>query len=267
MAVFRTVRDRVKKVELLLYFVTALLATYLAVANILRAAKWPDEATWAPGTTWFWLIVACAVYVPLYALYKALDAHFEGADKETATLDRDLELVCQRVVAEIANSCPAVNVNELAAQVWICKEDDTFDRRAFFFLPEKRKRSGIMWRKGKGVAGMAWRAGDDLLADLAPLRAKLSALGDSAFDQLPEDERYGMTAHETKATSRYGGVCAFQLFSQENNASSLLGIFVIDYIGSSAFASVAESSESSRVMWLLGGCEKILTDAQDILDV
>jgi hypothetical protein len=267
----RRLRDVVKRYEVLLYFVTALLAVYLAVANILRAAKWPDEATWAPGTTLFALVIGCAVWVPLYALYKAIDAHLESVDKEAAaadqrrvTLTADLELLCQQTVAALAHGCDKVGVNDLAAQVWICRPDGTFDRAARFFLPQERPSSGIEWTKGKGVAGMAWKADQHLRSDLRPLHAQLDSLGQEAFDELPADERLGMTAVEVSNTRDYTGICAIRLFSQEAKPY-LLAIFVIDYVGETDFECVATKSQEWPVTNYLGSCGKTLTEAKAIL--
>jgi membrane-associated PAP2 superfamily phosphatase len=78
----------VKKAEVPLYFLTAALGLYLAGASLLRGAKFPDETTWTPWTIWFVLLLVTAVYVPIYALYKALDASFEREDKERAEAEK-----------------------------------------------------------------------------------------------------------------------------------------------------------------------------------
>ena len=63
---------------------------------------------------------------------------------------------------------PRRRAPELHARVWICRDDDSFDRRARFFVPQDRPSSGIPWKKGKGVAGMAWKADEHLRSDLQP---------------------------------------------------------------------------------------------------
>jgi hypothetical protein len=267
----RSVRDAVKRAELPLYFLTAALAAYLAAANILRAAKWPDEETWAPGRVWFWAIVAAAVYVPIYALYKALDAHFERLDKQAAEtseaelqLLRDLKLLCQQAVAAIADACKGVEVNDLAIQVWLTRPDGSFRRTVRFYLPEERKSSGIEWHRGHGVAGTAWAADEDLYADLRPLKAKLRRLGPRKFNRLPPEERFGMRAKEVRG-SRYTGICAVRLFSLAEG-EPLRGIFIVDYVGTTDFACVADSLSERPVTTYIAGCERLLTDGPDIID-
>ncbi|HEX2233709.1 MAG TPA: hypothetical protein VHG69_10135 [Thermoleophilaceae bacterium] len=267
MTAVRKVRDALKRAEVALYVVTAVLGLYLAGGNAMRGAKWPDEATWQPWTVWFCALVAAALYVPLYALYKAIDAHFEESDKEAAeaekakaATDADLQLICQRVVSAVSEACPAVAINDLAAHVWLCRDDGSFDRRAFFTLPEKRKSSGIVWRKGRGVAGMAWEGNEDLRSDLRPLHDKLADLGAAGFDELPAKERHGLTAAEVRSSRQYTGVCAMRLFSQDETRR-LLGIFIIDYMGRGEFDCVAEASRRRPISTYLAGCEEILSTA------
>ena len=123
----RSVRDFLKKGEFALNVLTALIALYLAAANVLRGAKVPSEHFWAPWRGWFIAILVAALYVPLFALYKALDAHFEKEDRlsaeearRSAAIDRDLLVYCQQAVAEIADLCRGVPLSHLASQIWLC---------------------------------------------------------------------------------------------------------------------------------------------------
>lgn len=263
----RKARDAIKRIEVPLYVVTAVVALYLAAGNLLRGAKWPDEATWAAWSGWFVALVAAAVYVPVYAFYKALDAHYERVDKDTAelaraktALDVDLQLICQRVVSAVSEACPRVGINDLAAHVWLCQADGSFDRRAFFTLPEQRKSSGIAWRKGKGVAGMAWAGDEDLRSDLRGLHRTLDEVGPADFDRLSEKARHGLTAAEVLSSRQYTGVCAIRLFAREKTPR-LIGVFIIDYMGEDEFDCVAEASKRRPISTLLAGCEGILSAA------
>lgn len=214
----------------------------------MRGAKWPNEETWAPWTGWFIGLVFTALWVPKAA---------EAAKAESA-LDVDLQLICQRVVSAVSEACPKVKINDLAAHVWLCRGDDSFDRRAFFTLPEKRKSSGIVWKKGRGIAGMAWEGNEDLRSDLRRLHEKLDELGPGGFDQLPPKERHGLTAAEVNSSRQYTGVCAIRLFSTGENRR-LLGIFIIDYMGQHEFDCVAEASKRRPISTYLAGSEEILS--------
>jgi hypothetical protein len=268
----RSVRDAVKKVEVPYVAAVALvLAVYLAIANVLRAAKWPHESTWAVGTVWFWAILVAAVFVPLFAFYKALDAYFEKRDKEVSEesqaklqLTEDLRLLCQQTVAAIADQCKGVEVNDIAVQIWLTRPDDIFDRITRFFLPQERRSSGIEWRKGHGIAGTAWQIDDDLYSDLRPLRRKLGRLGSRKFNALPAQERYGMTSKEVKA-SRYTGICAIRIFS-EAPGQPLLGFFIVDYVGTTGFDCVADSLAKRPVDTYIGGAGRFLTAWTEKID-
>lgn len=226
----------------------------------------PDEASYAYGEPLFWGMIAAGLFVPLYALYKALDSYFEKVDKTAAeadeaelTLRRDLKLLCQQTVASVADDCDGVEATDLAAQVWLCRDDDTFDRFVRFYLPEERKGSGIDWKKGKGIAGMAWQTGEDLSVRLGPLRSKLTKLGPTKFNKLPPSERFGMSANETRASDPYVGIFAFRLFAQEA-PRDLLAMFIVDYSGKAThYSEVLAALSSQTVSTYLGGCERILT--------
>ena len=261
----RKLRDKLKHYEVALFCLAVVLGVYLAGATLLKGAKYPNEPTWAPWTFWFDLMLAAAVFVPLYAFYKALDAYFLDEDKNVTKLKNDLDLLCQRTVAAIVAGCEGVSANELCAQVWLCKNDGTFDRRASFFLPDVRKRSGIAWGKGKGVAGTAWALEEDLLVDLGDLRREL-AKGAAAFERLDQSVRYGLTAAEAKNTSSYTGVCALRLVSH-GASPRLLGIFVIDYTGNGSFDRVADKVEAFPVDTYVASCEQVLTDAEAMLPI
>jgi hypothetical protein len=260
----RRLRDGIKRFEVPLYVVAAVLGVYLAVATLLRGAKYPTESSWAPWGALFVLMLAAAVFVPLYAFYKALDAHYLAAEKEKGKLQKDLELLCQRVVAELADRCEGVSVNDLSAKVWLCRSDETFDMRASFELAEARLGDGTEWRKGKGIAGTAWAKGETAMADLTELKEDLQSLGEAGFEQLPPGERFGMTAAELKKTLAYAGVCAIPLYS-ENALPTLLGIFLVDYTGREGFDCVMREVEKRPILYYLAAAEGILTEAEGIL--
>lgn len=266
MGALRKLRDWLKQFEIVLFVAALALGVYLAAANLLRGAKYPSEAIWMPWKVLFVVMVVAAVFVPLYAFYKALDAYLLAQDKETSKLQNDLELVCQRTVAAIADRCTQVSVNDLSAQVWLCKADGTFDRRACFLLPEARPRSGTQWQKGKGIAGTAWATEQTVMADLTALKEELARLGDADFDTLDPEARYGMSAAEVKKTAHYAGICAIPLFSHESPPEAL-GIFIVDYMGEAGFGCVQDEVSKRPVEDYLAASEGILTEAKGILPV
>ena len=182
----RTARDALKRYELPLNIVTAGAGIYLAAGSTLLGAEIPSKAFWAPWDAPFGALVGCAVYAPLSGLYKALDARSAEQSRRSTERRRDLLVNCQQVAAEIADRCDDVELHQLAAQVWLCRKDGTFADRVRFFLPHTRTSSGVGWRKGKGVAGVAWTTGKTLAVDLRPLHERARNLGDVKFDALPQ---------------------------------------------------------------------------------
>ena len=253
-----------RRFEVQFFWVAMVLGVYLAVATLLRAARHHGTA-WEPWHPLFIAMVAAAVFVPAYTFLRALDARELRADAAKSKLQNDLELLCQRSVSAIANHCQDATVNDLSVQVWICRSDDTFDRRAVFMLPEARPHSGIVWRKGKGIAGSAWAERSEFGADLGPLKSQLAGLGDRAFDRLPEEQRYGMTASEVRKTFQYAGIYAIPLFALDDPEATL-GIYVIDYTGDDGgFGCVEECAREGPVQVHAALAEEVLTEARSIL--
>jgi hypothetical protein len=258
--VIRNIRNKIRRADVFVGIVTAVLGIYLAGGSILLGADVPSATFWEPWKAPFVALLTAAIYVPIYGFYKAMDARFESQDRQKVELQRDLTTYCQRAVSELVEQCPEVALNQLSAQVWLCQDDGLFDRCARFFLPHFHKSSGVDWRKGRGVAGMAWELNHNLVADLAPLHARREALGNAAFDALPVEERYGMSAQELEASREYRGVVAIPLFSTDP-ARTLLGVFLIDYTDEDGSFDCTETAVKSwQLRAILGACETVLTE-------
>lgn len=260
----RAIRERLKSVEVPLFVITFLLGAYLAVGNILDAANVPNKTTWTPWSVWFVLLLVAAVWVPLYALYQTVEARLQSREKRDTQARRDLALTCQQIVCAIADACPTVAVNDLAACVWRCRDDDGFDEVARFYLPHHRPPTGMKWHKGKGVAGWAWAENTNLRSDLRPLIARLDDIGAAAFDALAPSERFGLSAAELDNTREYTGICAIRLFST-NATPQLLGMLILDYIADQGFDCVATQAVARPVKVYTGACATLLTEASATL--
>lgn len=253
------IRARLKSVEVPLFVITFLLGAYLAVGNIFDAANVPDKTTWRPWSVWFVLLLVAAVWVPLYALYQTVEARLQSSEKRQTRELAVLERTCRQIVTVIAEECPTVAVNQLAACVWRCRADNCFEELARFYLPQDRPRTGVEWAKGKGVAGWAWAIEDNLRADLRPLIARLDEIGPAAFDKLEPQKRYGLSAAELQSTREYTGICAIRLFSTDAKPRRLLGMLVLDYTGGQGFECVAAQAIKGAVKRYAGTCAKVLT--------
>jgi hypothetical protein len=253
----RRIRDAIKRHDKTLYFVTAILAIYLVTANLLKGGKWPHDGAFDPWRWTFVFMLISAIYVPLYALYKAIDAYFESEDKKQQKLDSDLALLCQEAVAALVVACPAVAATDLATSVWLCGSTNLFARRWRFYLPEHRLRSGVKWRKGKGVVGWAWEHGKEIAADLTVLYAE-HRKGAQHFNGLASESRYGMSYDDVDRSSTYRGVVAIPL----RNEDDIAAVFAIDYSGAANFDCIKGAARSDRhLRSLLGSAEELLTAA------
>ena len=259
MKAVRKARDFIKRFDVALYVIAALLGVFLAAGAILRTAKIPSEHVWAAGKPLFWGMLVGAVFVPLYTLYKSFDAHFESLEKRQSQAARDLAIACQKVVSRIADACPGVSVNDLAAFIWLCREDGSFAEAARFYLPHHRKETGVTWGRGRGVAGTAWTNDVDLYSDLTPLVERLEDLDDAGFNRLPLGERLGLTATELTKTRDRAGVCAVRLLAR-GAKPKLAAMFVLEYTGASDFHCVSTQMQKRAISEILGGCEEVLTE-------
>ncbi len=260
MRFFRAIGKRLHVLGFLLLLITFVLGVYLAVGNILLAANFPHKRTWQPWTVWFVALLVSAVWVPVYALGQAIRARRRARAQLKTQARRDLALLCQRAVAAIAHGCADVSVNQLAACVWLCRDDGGFNEIARFYLPDDRPALGVRWSKGKGVAGWAWELRKDLFVDLRKLVEKLEQIGTSAFNELPANERFALSADELERTKQYTGVAAIQLFSTDGNAK-LLGMLILDFGGADGFDCIVGEAQRWPVRSYTGACAKVLTEA------
>jgi hypothetical protein len=75
-----------------------------------------------------------------------------------------------------------------------------------------------------------------------------------------------MSAAEVRKTDHYAGIYAIPLFAAAT-PSSILGIFVIDYVGDGGFRCVEECARERPVQLHAAVCEEVLTEAHSILSV
>ncbi|HWY19120.1 MAG TPA: hypothetical protein VNY27_10485 [Solirubrobacteraceae bacterium] len=251
-------------VETLVNWIAFVLATYLAGASVLRAGKWPNEHAWQPWTGWFVALLLSAVVVPFFALLKYFDARQEKLDKQAAEktteesqLDADMARLCQEMAAALARVCQGLSLDKVAVQVWLCDEaSGQFDRRWKFFLPFDRLASGIVWRKGVGIAGTAWAQDRDLAVSIKALKE----LTLTEFEGLPNGAGYGMTYAQTQS-SAYTGIIAVRLYNHEAG-DTLLGMLVIDYTGDDQWDCLATAMDHPEVYTTAGACARRLSAAK-----
>lgn len=198
--------------------------------------------------------MVAAIVVPAFALLKSFDAQEQKRTAEEYELDSDMARLCQELAAALSHECADLRLDAVAVQVWLCDEQSgAFDRRWRFFLPFHRNASGIVWRRGIGVAGTAWEMGQNLMVSLTPLRT----LSREEFERLPKHERYGMSFEQFRNASAYTGIIAVRLYSHDTG-DRLLGMLVIDYTGEGSFDCIKQSFEGSpTVAAAVGACARL----------
>lgn len=231
------------------------LGAYLAVAAILEGAQTPSASAWRPWTGWFIAGLIAAIFVPAFALLKSIDAREQAHDAAEQELDADMARLCQELAAALSHECPSLRLEDVAVQIWLCDEKSgAFERRWRFFLPFDRRASGVVWRRGLGIAGTAWATGRDLMVSLEPLRR----LTPEQFEALPKQQRYGMNHVQLAAASAYTGIIAIRLHAHDTG-DRLLGMLVIDYSGSDAFDCMCDSLSKTPVTAAIGACARRLS--------
>lgn len=197
-----------------------LAGVYAVVATAFSNQMWPSDKTWQVRGPWFWSLVVAGI-VALVA------AFVEGVLSRRGKRDSDLNVYCQQIASKIIGHCVPAGLNPqlLTVGVWRTKKNNTFDRTAQFLLPVERPRSGVDWKKGKGVAGWAWIRGEDKFESLT----SRSTMSEESYARLSEDKRLGMTYAEWGKVTAYKAVVASALHATAG--ASLLGFLVIDYCG------------------------------------
>lgn len=108
-----------------------------------------------------------------------------------------------------------------------------------------------------GVVGMAWKLENNLIVDLAALYDVRQEIGESGFNALGRDERYGMLSREIERTAHYKGVIAMPLFSSEN-PPSVLAMLVVDFTGAFGFDCLKAAVRRPEIAQYAGACAATL---------
>lgn len=87
-------------------------------------------------------------------------------------------------------------------------DEKNLRRAGSFLLIGDRARSGIRWKKGKGVVGLAWAEERVVVKDLEDVRRRARTVEEYAA--LPEADRLGLSWDEFRKTPRYRAFYAVQ---------------------------------------------------------
>lgn len=243
----------------------------LAAALILFIASWlvgllPKEdwkALHGAGPT---LRAWATAPVLLYGLLEAVHGFLQrrGEAKEAELLD-----IADSIMAELEESCirngetprihhcsvAAWRVREARWYEWKKKGEEPalevkFRRR----MRNKTSRTGVSWRRGKGVIGMTVRDGQPSLVNVDELWQPLLNCTPEEWATQPEDVRMGLTFDEfTKAAQRKGayvdnavGPVIIAMPIAQPGSAKVIGCAALD-----CPPSMFKGAEDSQILWTL----------------
>lgn len=261
-----------KRIQVPLLVVTGLLGVYVAVTTLLSASDSPNADVWRPWGVLFITRLGSVVLIGVYVLVRDLEARVTERERDAAVIRTDIEITLQEIAAYVVQHS-RIDVVDLSTALWVVRgegDEAQLERRYRFLLAREQPPSGVTFRKGQGVVGVAWRDEAPCAPDLKALYAKLDELGSAPFDRLPTEDRLGMTAQDLTKTRTYTSVVARPLFDANGSESErrskngdenpqLLGLFVVDYKGEGDIAGLTELVlEDAIVAGMLGTCQDAL---------
>jgi len=174
--------------------------------------------------------------------------------------DRGLADACREVAAYIDDSCPGVRLSEVGVHIWKVSgiRRQHLRRAGTFLLIGDRARSGIRWRQGKGVVGFAWERRETLVRDLEAIRARAASRDE--YEQLPGDDRLGLSWAEFQRTPQYQAVAASPLYKRGVRAGSaeVVGVLAIDFLSKGHCGELANATRDPAFASVVGVCEAAL---------
>lgn len=174
--------------------------------------------------------------------------------------DHALAEACREVAAYVDESCPGVRLSAVGVHIWKVGgvRRQYLRRSGTFLLAGDRARSGIRWRRGKGVVGFAWDRRETLVRDLEAIRARTASR--EQFEQLPEDERLGLSWGEFQRTPQYQAVAASPLYKRGGKADSaeVVGILAIDFLAKGGCGELRAATQDAAFASVVGICEAAL---------
>lgn len=205
---------------------TVVLTVTVGVCVALRSANLPSEAAWGGGKPWLIGSVAAAVAL---ALAQVL-VYFR---RRKARGDAALDDACRVVASHLDDAIPDLPLKQVGIHIWRVAglpKARYLRRAAHFLLAGERAHSGITWKEGKGVVGMAWKERHPKAINLETLYAKHNT--PTRWNSLSEDERLGLTWAERKGLPRYKTVYAAPLYRRAPGVENppVRGILAVDIL-------------------------------------
>ncbi|MEA2386899.1 MAG: hypothetical protein QOJ22_1073 [Thermoleophilaceae bacterium] len=231
-------------------------AGLVGVFALARSEDFPKADAWAAWQPLQLLHIVAAVAVLVTQVYLFLARRRNGRN-------RALEDACRQVAAYMDEACPKLPLREIGVHIWVVRGPffaKHLRRGARFLLLGDRTQSGIRWKKGKGVVGIAWERRGYEIKNLDGLAARAST--ELAWRQLPDADRLGMTWDEFQATKQYKAIYAAPLFDRRQTSGDpeVRGVVAVDVLRRGRYLDLKRATiGSSTFDSIVGVCEAGLT--------
>jgi hypothetical protein len=258
-----------KRVVLIILRVLGAVVPLLFAALLgMKELGWPDETFGTEGPSRD-TIAALAIATVVFGVagWAAETWTRRGLKRERRA--RDFEDCCRLAVFHVHRVCPAIPIDQLGAHVWLVRGKrlswkgsvtPPHLRTEALFTMLGRPSSPIVWTSGKGAIGTAWRDKEPLLVDLSEeVWDWARQRRDPAFNELPLQDRLGMSAGEVRRSARYRAIGAFPLVAP--GSDKVLGVFSVDCSEAGVFECVERALiDNTGFSDVLGTCEALFSD-------
>jgi hypothetical protein len=188
------------------YTVAGFVAVY-SVSQLLKLEEIPRASAWTSHHPLGWILAVSGIGALLGTLLV-----FVGFSRVLKKQEQNDELAeaCRGLWVFVTETL-GIEMNKVGVHVWSVKGLKGFrylQRRATFVI-EQRRRTHVIWWKGKGAIGVAWEDDDPKIANVEHLHA-LGPTRDE-FCAIPAAERFGMSWREFRRTSHYRAILAIPL--------------------------------------------------------
>jgi hypothetical protein len=241
-------------------WLAAIVVAGSGVAQLLRAQKFPKEATWQPGTHGSLALVGLGAGAILAYLLVTLGY---GRALKKSEQNAQLNAVCKDAAALVV-ARTGLNYDVIGVHVWAIRGPFGFrhlERRAQFVL-KRRRASPVTWRKGKGAMGICWKRNSAVVADVEELEGRCPTRAE--FCALPRDGRWGLTWEEFRETRHYRAILSIPLRGGPQGAPRLRGVLSVDAQEDGHAQELRLLVSENRFTDILSLCEDVLGRATGV---
>ena len=176
--------------------------------------------------------------------------------------DATLSEACLQLAAYTDEACPSIPLRDVGVHIWVVG-GLPFSRRLVRgpeFRLRQRRHSGIVFKKGIGLIGRAWRQRRSQIEDLD---SRFSGVrNETDYATLSEDENFGLSWRAFLRVRRYRSIWAEPLFQHSKLGSEVVGVVSIDIQTSGAYQELQAATTGNpgdELEAILKACETELS--------